>query len=359
MKGTYSPSQLPFVPKPLKAELFSSWLLRIAADNHVTARELMRGFTSIHPNIPLPASLDRSLNSAFLQPFSQFCRVHLCTLKALDLESRLKRPHRPVLLRFPARSKPSPRHCEIRAGYGFCPSCIAQDSIIHVRWDWCFAGLIRCPIHDIALELGCPICREPDPIAFGLALANLLTACQSCGADLTVQTNHRSKTSARDLKAINQAYRNALLCMPPKPELLGQVTDQQFQSFVDDILQVLDREASRKLMQPLTRKQDSIFPEQPRLEAIAGLILNAMPSSDRQTRTNRHRRSLKLWTKILAALPEREAFALKQASHSWPGAIRSRFAHAYSCYERTTLRWRAFSRSTHHDGSPGFKCSKP
>jgi hypothetical protein len=97
-------------------------------------------------------ALDRSLNSAFLQPFSQFCRVHLCTLKALDLESRLKRPHRPVLLRFPARSKPSPRHCEIRAGYGFCPSCIAQDSIIHVRWDWCFAGLIRCPVHDIALD---------------------------------------------------------------------------------------------------------------------------------------------------------------------------------------------------------------
>jgi hypothetical protein len=179
------------------------------------------------------------------------------------------------------------------------------------------------------------------------------TAIKQAIADLTVQTNHRSKTSARDLKAINQAYRNALLCMPPKPELLGQVTDQQFQSFVDDILQVLDREASRKLMQPLTRKQDSIFPEQPRLEAIAGLILNAMPSSDRQTRTNRHRRSLKLWTKILAALPEREAFALKQASHSWPGAIRSRFAHAYSCYERTTLR----SRSTHHDGSPGFKGS--
>jgi len=357
MKATYSPSQLPFVPTPLKAELFSSWVLRVAADNHVTARELMSGFTSIHPNIPLPASLDRSLNSAFLQSFSQFCRVHIRTLKALDLESRLKRPYRPVLLRFPARSKKSPRYCEIRAGYGFCPSCIAQDSIIHVRWDWCFAGLIRCSIHDIALELGCPVCKEPDPLAFGPVVANLLPACQSCGANLIVRTNHRCMPSAKDLTAINRAYRNALLCMPPKPELLGQATDQQFQSFVDDILRVLDREASRKQMRALTQKLDNMFPEQPRLEAIAGLILNAIPSSDRQTRTNRHRRSLKLWTKILAGLPERNAFTLKQASYSWPSSIRFRFAHAYSCYERATLRWRAFSRSTHYDGSPGFKRS--
>src|SRR5690348_16676008 len=100
MTGIHAPAQLPLVPRPLKTELFSSWLLRVAAENHVSVSELISGFTSIYPGIPLPCSLDRALNQDFLRAFSHYGRVHFHTLKALDLEARLQSSHRAVLLRF-------------------------------------------------------------------------------------------------------------------------------------------------------------------------------------------------------------------------------------------------------------------
>jgi len=155
MTDTHAPAQLPFVPRPLKTELFSSWLLRVAAENHVSVYELISGFTSVYPGIPLPCSLDRAIDRDFLRAFSQFSRVHFHTLNALDLGARLQRSDRAVLLRFPSSSKPSPRRCDLRAGYAFCPPCIAQDSIIHVRWDWCFAGpdSLFCPRRPAAARL--------------------------------------------------------------------------------------------------------------------------------------------------------------------------------------------------------------
>jgi len=160
MTSIHAPAQLPFVPRPLKIELFSSWLLRVAAGNHVSVYELISGFTSVYPGIALPCSLDRAIDRNFLRAFSQFSRVHFRTLNALDLDARLQRSDRAVLLRFPLSSKPSPRRCDLRAAYAFCPLCIAQDSIIHVRWDWCFAGLIRCSVHDALLQLGLPGLRR-------------------------------------------------------------------------------------------------------------------------------------------------------------------------------------------------------
>jgi hypothetical protein len=107
----------------------------VAAESHVSLYELIDGFTSVYSGIPLPYSLDRAIDRDFLQAFSQFTRVHFHTLNALDLDARLQRPHRAVLLRFPSISKPYPRRCDLRAGYSFCPFGIAQHPIIHVRWD--------------------------------------------------------------------------------------------------------------------------------------------------------------------------------------------------------------------------------
>lgn len=354
MTDTHAPAQLPLVPRPLKAELFSSWLLRVATENHVSGRELICGFTSVYPNIPLPCSLDRAFNRAFLRAFSHFSRVHFHTLKALDLDSRLQRAHHAVLLRFPSISQPSPRCCEFRAGYTFCPFCIAQDSIIHVRWDWCFAGLVRCSVHNTLLQLGCQACGEPDPLTFGPALAIPSHACRSCGIDLTARTNRSRGTLARHIPAIDQAYRDALLSVAPNSALIGQVTDKQFQSFVDDILELLARKNHRRQMRRSKWQRNGSRSDQPRLIAIVDLILNAIPATDPQTRSNRHRRSLKLWTKILSSVHENDEYALQQSSRSWPAAVRARFDHARAHRERNKLRWRTDSLSV---GSPGFKCN--
>jgi hypothetical protein len=70
------------------------------------------------------AALDRAIDRDFLRAFSQFSRVHFHTLTALDPDARLQRSDRAVLLRFSSSSKPSPRRCDLRAGYAFCPPCI-------------------------------------------------------------------------------------------------------------------------------------------------------------------------------------------------------------------------------------------
>ena len=265
----------------------------------------------------------------------------------------MQRPHRAVLLRFPSTSKPSPRRCDLRAGYAFCPLCIAQDSIIHVRWDWCFAGLIHCSVHDALLQLGCPACEEPDPLIFGATLAIPSHACRSCGIDLTLQTCRPKEALAGDVTAIDQAYRAVLMSVEPNSALLGQVSDEQFQSLVDDLLELLAREKYRQQLRRSKRQQKGSFSDQPRLAAIADLIWNAIPATDPQTRSNRHRRSLKLWTKILSSVRENDEVALKRSTRSWPVAVRARFDHARTHHERNKLRWRTDPLPAH---SPGFTC---
>jgi hypothetical protein len=41
---THAPAQLPLAPRPVSTELLSSWLLRVAAANLTTLRELLAGF---------------------------------------------------------------------------------------------------------------------------------------------------------------------------------------------------------------------------------------------------------------------------------------------------------------------------
>jgi hypothetical protein len=264
----------------------------VAAESHVSLYELIDGFTSVYSGIPLPYSLDRAIDRDFLQAFSQFTRVHFHTLNALDLDARLQRPHRAVLLRFPSISKPYPRRCDLRAGYSFCPFGIAQHPIIHVHWDWCFTGLILCPVHDALLQLGCQACGEPDPLIFSSTQTMPSHDCRLCGIDLRMRTGRSKEILARDIPAIDQAYRAALMSIEPNSALLDKVTDKQFQSLVDDLLDLLARENSQQQPSRSKRKQKGSISDQPRLVAIVDLILNASPATHPRTRSNRHRRSL-------------------------------------------------------------------
>jgi len=178
-------------------------------------------------------------------------------------------------------------------------------------------------------------------------------ACRSCGIDLTLRTGRSKEALAGDITAIDQAYRAALMSVEPNSALLGQVSDEQFQSLVDDLLELLAREKYRQQIRCFKRQQKGSISDQPRLAAIVDLILNAIPTTDPQTRSNRHRRSLKLWTKILSSVRENDEVALKRSSRSWPVAVRARFDHARTNHERNKLRWRTDPLSA---GSPGFKC---
>ena len=51
---TEAPLQLPFAPKPFRGELFSSWLLRLAAANFVPLDELLSGLQQDIHRRPMP-----------------------------------------------------------------------------------------------------------------------------------------------------------------------------------------------------------------------------------------------------------------------------------------------------------------
>ena len=123
---------------------------------------------------------------------------------------------------------------------------------------------------------------------------------------------------------------------------------------VDDILELLAHEKCRQQLKHCKRQQEGSISDQPRLATIADLILNAIPTTDPQTRSNRHRRSLKLWTKILSSIRENVEVALKKSTRSWPVPVRARFDHARTHHERNKLRWRTDPLSA---SSPGFNCS--
>lgn len=353
MTGAWAPARVPFAPKPLKDELFSSWLLRVAAANHVSARELLSGFNFQYPDIQLPVCLDSGLDFAFLQAISRFCRVPVRALKLLDLQQRLRHSKHALLLRFGSAPRMSPRYCDLRAGYSFCPLCLVQHANVHVRWDWCIACLVRCSVHNVSLQLGCPCCGEPDPLSFGPPLAGPTLACWSCGSDLTLGTNVPENPQEGGIAAVERAYRDALLGVAPDQSLLGRVTDRQFRSFVDDMLQLLIRSPQQQRVLRNAWKQDAALPPgQPLLALIAGLILNAAPTTDPRVRRTRHRTSLRLWGDILPTLSEGDGEELERSSRMWPIPLRGRFSHALLYYKRR--RW-PYPLFLSPDRSPGFR----
>ena len=186
-----------------------------------------------------------------------------------------------------------------RLGYAFCPLCIAQQPVVHIRWDWCFACIVRCAIHRTSsLHFGCPGCGEADPLSLGSPLITASElACQSCGHHLGTRIDPPDDPqSEQGIQKVEEAYRAALLGTSPHPALLGKITDRAFRRFVDDMLELLvyySRPGAR--MQRLIDHGTTLMPRQHLLALIAGLISNAAPSCEAQQRRFRYSRSLKLW----------------------------------------------------------------
>ncbi|HEY6851018.1 MAG TPA: hypothetical protein VI320_33010 [Terracidiphilus sp.] len=61
-----------------------------------------------------------------------------------------------------------------------------------------------------------------------------------------MRTGQSKEVLSKKISTIDQVYRAALKSLEPSSALLGQVTDQQFQSLVDDLRDLLARERSRQ-----------------------------------------------------------------------------------------------------------------
>jgi TniQ len=298
----FAPSQLPFVPRPLSCELISSWLLRVAAANHVPLADLLDGFESQYPKIWEPGELiDCSLSSSACDALAQFCRVPVKTLRALDLRQRVPNLNPALLLRFSKASHICPRRSYQRVRYAFCPVCLFTDPVTHIRWDWSLACLVRCSIHRVRLRDGCEICGDSDPLTFSAPNAPPNPPVGPVVTSFPIESGERE--SDGHIEAVEHAYRSAPLGVAPHPAPCGP-----FDVSRRDILTI-----------------------------IAELIRNAAPSSDVRLRRFLNSRSSELWSTLLELIPEHEGESLDRTSQHWPLSLRRRFAAGLR--DRTKKRW--------------------
>ena len=341
MKSGWAPDQLPFAPRPLAGELVSSWLLRVAAANYVSLRELLLGFQIRNLTVPCPALLDLGLPPTFLKAMARFCRVTASRLQSLDLRSRLPHVGRALFLSFSPVSKQCLRLSERRIGYAFCAACLKQQHFVHVRWDWTFPCLLRCRVHNTALEIGCHSCGELDPLPFGAVPATQPILCSSCRAGLT--NDAAASRTGGSLNVVAKAYRTALLQASINPVLLGPTTGIQFRHFVDDMLQLFSNyPRPPRFSEPLTLqylescRAPAAMAIQERLTTISKLICNASESSSNAGPSRRHE-NLSLWASMLCLLSNRDGEILERRISLWPKALQQDFASALLWH--THQRW--------------------
>lgn len=333
-----TPAELPFAPRPCAGELLSSWLLRVAAANLVSLRELLDGFTERYGDVLTNAPIDCDIPEAASVALSQFCRVVPEKIRALDLRQRARHLSPSLLLRY--HPNPSlwwcPRCSFYRVRYAFCPLCLSSQRVTHVRWDWSIACLIRCGVHRTPLWDACPACGELDPVTFSGFECSPPPVCRSCGCALTSSLKNTEDAPHRcDIQAVEDAYRTMLLGIAPNPTLLGKATDKAFRQFVEDMLQLLTHSLNSE--SPWQPAGPVRFSRQDVVQIITALIENAAPSADKRTRCRRYSRGLVLWATLLGLASELEGHALEQSSRRWPLSLRRRFVSAK--YHRIKKRW--------------------
>lgn len=228
-----APAELPFAPRPYSTELLSSWLLRVAASNLVSLRELLDGFEERYGRVLANVPIDYAIPDAAVAALSQFCRVAPEKIRTLDLRRRAPQLSPALLLRYQNLSLLWFPRCSLRrVRYTFCPLCVASQRVIHVHWDWSVACLIRCTVHRTPLVDGCPACGEPDPLTFSGFDCTPIYVCRSCGGDLTASQNDAEHVQHKsDIHAVEKAYRAMLLGIAPDPALFGKATDRAFRQF--------------------------------------------------------------------------------------------------------------------------------
>jgi hypothetical protein len=268
MKTAHAPSELPFVPKPYNNELYSSWMLRIAQANCVSLQELVLGFQCRHPDLAIPDPLDWGFSPAYLKAMARFSRIPVSKLHLLDLRTRLQ-----------LRSR--------RLGYAFCPTCIAHQPRVYVRWEWAFPALLSCHTHKSLLIHGCAACGEDDPLPVGAIPSGAVVQCRSCGARLASTIPDSSIRPIDDTHIIiQQAYSAALRgAFPDEAWRLGDITGAQFLHFVDDMFQLLAWYPSNELSPRATDPRNLHFAFRKEILAnIGALVVNATVGSDAASR---------------------------------------------------------------------------
>ena len=122
-----APRQLPMAPRPLKGELVSSWLSRVAAANCISLEELLDALSLVNRWSRCPSEcLDMNLDPVMRLALSDFCRVPSEFVSQLTLERQFPGVPKEMFLSFPNFFGVSGCPMTSRVGYAFCPDCLHE-----------------------------------------------------------------------------------------------------------------------------------------------------------------------------------------------------------------------------------------
>jgi TniQ protein len=347
-----APGQLPFAPRPIRGEVLSSWLMRVAAANLVQLVDLLEALETHHGQVLASDLLDYSIPEKAVTALSKFCRISRQAVRDMDIRRRAPQLDAVQLMRYedgPRARSSCLRHRRVR--YTFCPLCLVKQRVIHTRWDWSVACITLCDVHQTPLLDECPACGETDPLSFSGVDLPPDVICRSCYKDLACGWP-RNELAGETRQAVDGTYRASLLGVDPGPEILGKSTAQQFRAFIEDLHQVLRHKLN--LLADCRRVVPVSFSRHDILHIIALLIRNAAPTSDLRLRRKRESRSVALWTALFQVIPARfGGVTLEDLSSRWPKALRRRFASAM--LHRTRKRWPYSPWGPDHDSGIRFK----
>lgn len=235
------PPRLPVHPPPLPHETLSSWLTRLARANASSLASWLPRMAPEYPNKAI-SSLDFAGDTEFL--------IRVACAAAVDGGSATL-----VGMTFRDIFKPAHRHCydrwllAVRSAaktppHRFCPVCVADDPVPHLRRAWRLGWVRWCPTHAVRMEDGCRAC--------GAKLAPWrqrwdlpYTGCWKCGRDIARSDKPRRRraapTVAHGPSLVMDAMREALPVVlsrvigeGPNDDLLSRVwCAQKFAARVD------------------------------------------------------------------------------------------------------------------------------
>lgn len=204
LSGTLWPVHL----KPLKDELLSSWLARIAAAHGLELDSFCS--RALPGELNLFTDIDETRDSELLTVLARKTgtpvdKVVSTTLGAYEgwLHSGFSWNAKGLQVRkapwvMPVRL----RNLSYRRLFGlqFCPRCLLEDKIPYFRRRWRLAFVVLCEKHRLLLLDRCAKCGEPVNFRTGIIeseqklVRGYTTTCQSCQSDLqtavTVQAQH-------------------------------------------------------------------------------------------------------------------------------------------------------------------------
>lgn len=169
-------------PPLMEGESFSSWFARVAAANGLRPAELYR---IVQPGGGLsPRDLDRHGDIHLLGAMADKTGVSREELEQSTFHRwagwAFERDDGLVKLDWlPPAGREKAKRC---FGQQVCPSCLAEDTIPHLRLGWRLSFLTVCPVHGRLLLDRCPACNEPFSILRQERREGL--CCWSCGVDV-------------------------------------------------------------------------------------------------------------------------------------------------------------------------------